>query len=65
MNTNNSASETTRDIDYNRMMWPTENATSSNLSDSMDSDRSQREKRFESFLCVVSFIAIMVLACLL
>lgn len=62
MNTNRSGSETKKDMDYtNQLMWQSGNIRR-NRYEQEEVAQVQRDKNRESFLCVVSFIAIVVLA---
>lgn len=65
MNTDHSSTETTKDIRYSDLMWQSANAQSRYRNETEDEGPTQRDKSRESLLCVLSFIAIMVLACLL
>ena len=65
MNTDHSSTKTTKDIRYSDLMWHSANAQSRYRNETEDEDPTQRDKSRESILCVLSFIAIMVLACLL
>lgn len=65
MNTDHSSTETTKDIRYSDLMWQSANAQSRYRNETEEAAPTQRYKSSESILCVLSFIAIMVLSCLL
>lgn len=65
MNTDHSSTKTTKDIRYSDLMWQSANAQSRYRNETEEASPTQRDKSSESILCVLSFIAIMVLACIL
>lgn len=65
MNTDHSSTKTTKDIRYSDLMWQSANAQSRYRNETEEAAPTQRDKSSESILCVLSFIAIMVLACIL
>lgn len=65
MNTDHSSTKTTKDIRCSDLMWQSANAQSRYRNETEDEGPTQRDKSRESILCVLSFIAIMVLSCLL
>lgn len=65
MNTAHSSTETTKDIRYSDLMWQSANAQSRYRNETEEAAPTQCYKSSESILCVLSFIAIMVLSCLL
>ena len=62
MNTHHMPTETDRNIEYHQLIWPADNAPDRN---NYEDDEYSRKKSNESFLCVISFIAILALACVL
>jgi len=67
MNNQHRATENAKGIAYNRLVWQADNAPSRNryAEEEEQQTNARTDKARESFICVVSFIAIMILACIL